>query len=65
MVKVVKRASEVKTTIRLMLSNLTLNVRYREYFERALLNQGVVIFRYQPTDNRSYTLGLVNGPKNF
>ncbi len=51
--------------------NLTLNVRYREYFEHLngehdIVKSGVVTIQASDLqDNRSYTLGLVNGPKNF
>lgn len=51
--------------------NLTVNVRYREYFEHLngehdIVKSGVVTIQASDLqDNRSYTLGLVNGPKNF
>lgn len=51
--------------------NLTLNVRYREYFEHLngehdIVKSGVVTIQASDLqDNQSYTLGLVNAPKNF
>jgi len=51
--------------------NLTVNVRYREYFEHLngehdIVKSGVVTIQAQDLqDNQSYSLGLVNAPKNF
>ncbi|ENX41632.1 DUF2057 family protein [Acinetobacter sp. NIPH 2100] len=51
--------------------NLTVNVRYREYFEHLngehdIVKSGVVTIQAPDLqDNQSYTLGLVNGPKDF
>ncbi|MCY6410916.1 DUF2057 family protein [Acinetobacter sp. VNH17] len=51
--------------------NLTLNVRYREYFEHLngehdIVKSGVVTIQASDLqDNQSYSLGLVNAPKNF
>ncbi|MGA6135383.1 DUF2057 family protein [Acinetobacter dispersus] len=51
--------------------NLTVNVRYREYFEHLngehdIIKSGVVTIQAQDLqDNQSYSLGLVNAPKNF
>ncbi|ENU23467.1 hypothetical protein F993_01620 [Acinetobacter proteolyticus] len=51
--------------------NLTVNVRYREYFEHLngehdIIKSGVVTLQAPDLkDNQSYTLGLVNAPKDF
>ncbi|RZF54512.1 DUF2057 domain-containing protein [Acinetobacter halotolerans] len=51
--------------------DLTVNVRYREYFEHLtgehdIVKSGVVTIQAQNLkDNQSYSLGLVNAPKNF
>ncbi|ENV08427.1 hypothetical protein A7P54_03320 [Acinetobacter sp. Ac_3412] len=51
--------------------NLTVNVRYREYFEHLngehdIVKSGVVTIQVPDLqDNQSYSLGLVNAPKNF
>lgn len=51
--------------------SLTVNVRYREYFEHLngehdIVKSGVVTIQAPDLqDNQSYTLGLVNAPKNF
>ncbi|MEN5171565.1 DUF2057 family protein [Acinetobacter higginsii] len=51
--------------------NLTVNVRYREYFEHLngehdIVKSGVVTIQAPDLqDNQSYSLGLVNAPKNF
>lgn len=51
--------------------NLTLNVRYREYFEHLngehdIVKSGVVTIQASDLqDNQSYSLGLINAPKNF
>ncbi|USA48084.1 DUF2057 domain-containing protein [Acinetobacter sp. C26M] len=51
--------------------NLTVNVRYREYFEHLngehdIVKSGVVTIQAPDLqDNKSYSLGLVNAPKNF
>ncbi|EOR07810.1 YccT family protein [Acinetobacter genomosp. 15BJ] len=51
--------------------NLTVNVRYREYFEHLngehdIIKSGVVTLQAPDLqDNQSYSLGLVNAPKNF
>ncbi|OBY75372.1 YccT family protein [Acinetobacter gyllenbergii] len=51
--------------------NLTVNVRYREYFEHLngehdIIKSGVVTIQAPDLqDNQSYTLGLVNAPKDF
>ncbi|ENW81394.1 hypothetical protein F909_02685 [Acinetobacter sp. ANC 3929] len=51
--------------------NLTVNVRYREYFEHLngehdIVKSGVVTIQAQDLqDNQSYSLGLVNAPKDF
>lgn len=52
-------------------SNLTVNVRYREYFEHLngehdIVKSGVVTLQAtELKDNQSYVLGLVNAPKSF
>jgi uncharacterized protein YccT (UPF0319 family) len=51
--------------------NLTVNVRYREYFEHLngehdIVKSGVVTLQAtELKDNQSYVLGLVNAPKSF
>ncbi|MCH7335176.1 DUF2057 family protein [Acinetobacter sp. NIPH 2699] len=51
--------------------DLTVNVRYREYFEHLtgehdIVRSGVVTIQAQNLkDNQSYRLGLVNAPKDF
>ncbi|ENU34370.1 YccT family protein [Acinetobacter parvus] len=51
--------------------NLTLNVRYREYFEHLngehdIVKSGVVTIQTTDLkDNQTYNLGLVNAPKDF
>ncbi|MDA3501000.1 DUF2057 domain-containing protein [Acinetobacter sp. AOR34_HL] len=51
--------------------NLTINVRYREYFEHLngehdIVKSGVVTLQAtELKDNQSYVLGLVNAPKSF
>lgn len=51
--------------------SLTVNVRYREYFEHLngehdIVKSGVVTIQAPDLqDNQSYSLGLVNAPKNF
>ncbi len=51
--------------------NLTVNVRYREYFEHLngehdIVKSGVVTLQAtELQDNQSYVLGLVNAPKSF
>lgn len=51
--------------------DLTVNVRYREYFEHLtgehdIVKSGVVTIQAQNLkDNQSYSLALVNAPKNF
>jgi len=51
--------------------NLVVNVRYREYFEHLngehdILKSGVVTIQAPKLqDNQTYTLGLINAPKDF
>ncbi|WDZ49585.1 DUF2057 family protein [Acinetobacter vivianii] len=51
--------------------NLVVNVRYREYFEHLngehdILKSGVVTIQAPNLqDNQTYTLGLINAPKDF
>lgn len=51
--------------------NLTINVRYREYFEHLngehdIVKSGVVTIQTTDLkDNQTYNLGLVNAPKDF
>lgn len=51
--------------------NLTVNVRYREYFEHLngehdIVKSGVVTIQTTDLkDNQTYNLGLVNAPKDF
>ena len=51
--------------------NLTVNVRYREYFdhlngEHDIVKSGVVTIQATDLkDNQAYNLALINAPKNF
>ncbi|WP_151769078.1 YccT family protein [Acinetobacter colistiniresistens] len=60
-----------KSTYQVDPGDLTVNVRYREYFEHLsgehdILKSGVVTLQASNLkDNQSYSLGLVNAPKSF
>lgn len=60
-----------KNTYQVDPGNLTVNVRYREYFEHLngehdIVKSGVVTIQAPNLqDNQSYSLGLINAPKDF